>query len=89
MKPIIALEKPELARAISKAVSGAEEKCEGYIKKGEYLITWAFGHFINAKDTPEDYDKEKYKSWKIEQLPIYFEEWERIRKEKNHIKDLS
>ena len=74
MKLIIA-EKPELARAISKAVSGAEEKCEGYIKKGEYLITWAFGHLLTLKE-PEDYDKEKYKSWKIEQLPIYFEEWE-------------
>ena len=38
MKLIIA-EKPELARAISKAVSGDEKKCEGYIRKGEYLIT--------------------------------------------------
>ena len=74
MKLIIA-EKPELARAISKAVSGDEEKCEGYIKKGEYLITWAFGHLLTLKE-PEDYDKEKYKSWKIEQLPIYFEGWE-------------
>lgn len=74
MKLIIA-EKPELAKAISKAVSGTEERCDGYIKKGEYFITWAFGHLLTLKE-PEDYDREKYKPWNIEQLPIYFEKWE-------------
>ena len=74
MKLIIA-EKPELARAIALAVLGEEKKQNGYIEKGEYCITWAFGHLLTLKE-PEDYDKEKYKAWNISQLPIYFENWE-------------
>ena len=73
MKLIIA-EKPELARAIVTAIEGKEIDKKVYIEKGDYTVTWAFGHMLQLKD-PEDYDI-KYKKWSIEPLPLYFENWE-------------
>lgn len=73
MKLIIA-EKPDLGRAIAEAIPGIAQSKGNYIEKGEYYITWAFGHIIQLKE-PEDYD-DKYKLWKLEHLPIYFENWE-------------
>lgn len=90
MKLIIA-EKPSVARAISAAIEGNEEKKEGYIKKGDFLITWAVGHLLELKD-PEDYDL-KYESWDTRLLPFNFPNWgvkpiERTEKQLNVIKDL-
>ena len=73
MKLIIA-EKPDLAKAIALAIPGKEEDKGTYIEKGEYFITWAFGHLLTLKE-PQDYDS-KYKSWSVDLLPIYFKNWE-------------
>ena len=42
-------EKPELARAIAKGLIGNESKGNGFIRKGNDTITWAFGHIIKRK----------------------------------------
>ena len=73
MKLIIA-EKPELARAIVTAIQGEEIDKKVYIEKGDYAVTWAYGHLLQLKE-PEDYNI-KYKKWSVDQLPIYFEKWE-------------
>jgi len=73
MKLVIA-EKPMLARAIAAAIDGKEEKNNGYVIKGDYVIISAFGHLLTLKE-PEDYDAQKYKKWTMEALPIYFENW--------------
>lgn len=74
MKLIIA-EKPMLARAIYDAIDDEPKaKSQSYLKAGDYIITWAFGHLLTLKE-PEDYD-EKYKKWSLSDLPIYFEDWE-------------
>lgn len=73
MKLIIA-EKPELAKAIATAIQGDEISKNGYIEKGDYAVTWAFGHMLQLKD-PDDYDN-KYKKWSVEHLPLYFKNWE-------------
>lgn len=63
-------EKPELARAIAEALDGAknEFKLQGYIQKGNDIVTWAFGHLLELKK-PDEFD-EKYKFWNLEDLPI-------------------
>lgn len=80
MKSLIIAEKPELARSILNAINGKSEKFEGYYKKGNYIVTWAYGHLMRLK-TPEEYD-ENNKNWEMKQLPIYYKDWAKIPDEK-------
>ena len=80
MKSLIIAEKPELARSILNAIDGKNEKFDGYYKKGNYIVTWAYGHIMRLK-TPEEYD-ENNKSWEMKQLPIYYKDWAKIPEEK-------
>lgn len=71
---LIIAEKPSLGRDIADALPGQKNGSDRrFIRKGDYVITWVFGHMLTLKE-PEDYD-EKYKRWSEEQLPIYFPEW--------------
>ena len=73
MSILIIAEKPDLAKAIITALPGVEKKCKGYIEKGNYKVTWAYGHLFKLKE-PDDYDL-KYKKWELGLLPIYFDNW--------------
>ena len=91
MKSLIIAEKPELAKSIVNAIDGKLNKNDGYFEKGNYVVTWAYGHILRLK-TPEEYDKDN-KSWDMKQLPIYFKNWGKIpidksRKQFNVIKKL-
>ncbi|MBP3254891.1 MAG: topoisomerase C-terminal repeat-containing protein [Clostridia bacterium] len=76
MKSLIIAEKPELAKSIVNAIDGKLNKNDGYFEKGNYVVTWAYGHILRLK-TPEEYDKDN-KSWDMKQLPIYFKNWGKI-----------
>lgn len=72
---LVIAEKPSLGRDIADALAGeVTEKTNRFIRKGEYIVTWVFGHMLALKE-PEDYD-EKYKKWSLADLPIFFENWE-------------
>ena len=91
MKSLIIAEKPELAKSIVNAIDGKLNKNDGYFEKGNYVVTWAYGHILRLK-TPEEYDEDN-KSWDMKQLPIYFKNWGKIpidksRKQFNVIKKL-
>lgn len=91
MKSLIIAEKPELAKSIVNAIDGKLNKKEGYFEKGNYIVTWAYGHILRLK-TPEEYDEDNSK-WDMKQLPIYFKNWGKIpidktRKQFNIIKKL-
>ena len=71
---LVIAEKPSLGRDIADALMGeVKERTNRYIKKGDYTVTWVFGHMLSLKE-PEDYD-EKYKKWSLEDLPIFFSDW--------------
>lgn len=71
---LVIAEKPSLGRDIADALPGNRTGSDRrYIDKGEYVVTWVFGHMLTLKE-PEDYDV-KYKKWSAEQLPIYFTDW--------------
>ena len=76
MKSLIIAEKPELAKSIVNAIDGKVSNKEGYFEKGNYIVTWAYGHILRLK-TPEEYD-ESNENWEIKQLPIYFENWGKV-----------
>lgn len=71
---LIIAEKPILGKNIAEAIDGKAQVQDGCIYKGDYVITWVFGHMLTLK-RPEEYD-EKYKKWDINQLPIFFPNWE-------------
>ncbi|MBR3621915.1 MAG: DNA topoisomerase III [Selenomonadaceae bacterium] len=72
MKRVFLAEKPSLGRAIA-SVLGNGKKEDGYIQIGNDVVTWCFGHILQQCD-PEEYD-EKYRSWKLEDLPIIPKQW--------------
>ena len=71
MKLVIA-EKPSVAMSLS-AVLGANEKKDGYMEGGGYLVSWCVGHLLELAQ-PEAYG-EQYAKWCYGDLPILPEEW--------------
>ena len=72
---LVIAEKPSLGRDIADALPGqVTERNNRFIRKGDYAVTWVFGHMLSLKE-PEDYDM-KYKKWSLDDLPIYFDSWE-------------
>lgn len=71
MKLVIA-EKPSVAMSLA-AVLGANEKKDGYLEGGGYLVSWCVGHLLELAQ-PEAYG-EQYAKWRYSDLPILPEEW--------------
>ncbi len=73
MKLYIA-EKPSLARALATGI-GDGKTCDGYISLngGKEIVTWCYGHILEQLN-PDEYD-EKYKKWRMEDLPIVPDIW--------------
>lgn len=61
-------EKPELGRAIASALEGSIINSNGYIQKGDNIITWAFGHILSLAE-PHDYNA-KWEKWDLADLPL-------------------
>ncbi|MBE4907806.1 DNA topoisomerase III [Bacillus luteolus] len=66
-KAVVLAEKPSVARDIARVLQ-CNKKGNGFFEGEKYIVTWALGHLVTLAD-PETYD-EKYKSWKIEDLPM-------------------
>ncbi len=71
MKLVIA-EKPSVGVAIAKVI-GANKRKDGYFEGHGYLVSWCVGHLVRMAN-PDKYD-EKYAKWKMEDLPIFPEEF--------------
>lgn len=72
---LVLAEKPSVAQSIAKVI-GANERCDGYLKGGGYIVSWCVGHLIELA-TPEAYD-EAYKHWTYDTLPIIPQDWKYI-----------
>ena len=85
MKLVIA-EKPSVAMSLA-AVLGANEKKDGYMEGGGYLVSWCVGHLLELAQ-PEAYGK-RYARWGYGDLPILPEEWKyEVSKDKKKQLDL-
>ncbi len=71
MKLVIA-EKPSVAMSLA-AVLSANEKKDGYLEGGGYLVSWCVGHLLELAQ-PEAYG-EQYARWRYGDLPILPETW--------------
>jgi DNA topoisomerase-3 len=65
-------EKPSVARDIAK-VLGANQKGDGYMHGGGFVVTWAIGHLV-ALAQPHEIQPE-WKSWRRNLLPMLPQEW--------------
>lgn len=67
-------EKPSLGRAIADALPRPHQRGDGYIKASNGdCVSWCIGHLLEQAE-PHLYDA-KYKSWRVEHLPIVPEKW--------------
>ena len=73
MKTLIIAEKPSVARDLTDALPGTYENHESYYESDDTVITFAVGHLVELTD-PEDYD-EKFKKWRMADLPIVPEDF--------------
>ena len=71
MKLVIA-EKPSVGVALAKVI-GANQRRDGCFEGNGYIVSWCVGHLVRMAN-PDKYD-EKYAKWKIEDLPIFPEEY--------------
>ncbi len=71
MKLVIS-EKPSVAQSIA-AVIGANQRGDGYLEGGGYLVSWCLGHLAELAEA-DTYDK-KYAKWRREDLPILPDNW--------------
>lgn len=71
-KSLIITEKPSVARDFAR-VLGVNGNQKGFIENETYVISWCFGHLVEMA-YPEVYD-EKYKKWKLEDLPFLPEDY--------------
>ncbi|HUA11268.1 MAG TPA: DNA topoisomerase 3 [Solirubrobacteraceae bacterium] len=67
-KTLLVAEKPSVGQDLARVLGGKFKKHEGYLEGPDHVITWAVGHLVQLAE-PEAYDK-KFKSWKMETLPI-------------------
>lgn len=64
---LIVAEKPSVGRDIARVLK-CTQKADGYISGDEYTVTWAFGHLVTLVE-PDELE-EKFKKWRMEDLPI-------------------
>jgi DNA topoisomerase-3 len=72
---LIITEKPSVGRSIA-SVLGAEQKRDGYIEGGGYIVSWCAGHLLELA-APDAYG-EQYAKWRYADLPIVPEQWKYV-----------
>ena len=86
MKTLIIAEKPSVARDLADALPGTFENHDSYLESDDTVITFAVGHLVELID-PEDYD-ERFKKWRMVDLPIVPEEFKLRPRDKKAEKQL-
>lgn len=75
IKQLYICEKPSQAHDIAN-VLGCTEKNNGFLKKGDVVVTWCFGHLLETVNP--DFYCENIKPWRLEILPIAPTTWQLV-----------
>jgi DNA topoisomerase-3 len=86
MKTLVIAEKPSVARDIVDALPGSFENNDTSYESEETIVTFAVGHLVELI-TPEEYD-ERFKRWRMDDLPIIPEEFRLHARDKKAEKQL-
>ena len=86
MKTLIIAEKPSVARDLTDALPGTFENHDSYYESEDTVITFAVGHLVELI-APEEYD-ERFKKWRMDDLPIIPDEFRLHARDKKAEKQL-
>jgi len=86
VKTLIIAEKPSVARDLTDALPGTFENHESYYESEDTVITFAVGHLVELI-APEEYD-ERFKKWRMDDLPIIPDEFRLHARDKKAEKQL-
>jgi DNA topoisomerase-3 len=67
-KTLIVAEKPSVGQDLASTLPGSFKKNEGYLESDSHIVSWAVGHLVRLAE-PDEYD-ERYKKWRMADLPI-------------------
>jgi len=67
-KTLIVAEKPSVGQDLASTLPGSFKKNEGYLESESHIVSWAVGHLVRLAE-PDEYD-ERYKKWRMADLPI-------------------
>src|SRR5438067_1459057 len=86
-KSLLVAENPSVGQYLARALPGPFKKHEGFLEGPEHVITWAVGHLVQLAE-PEAYDA-KYKSWRMDDLPIVPERFKLVVRDERSRKQMS
>src|SRR5947208_10717115 len=86
MKTLLIAEEPSVARGIVDPQPGSFENHDSYYESEDTIVTFAVGHLVELIN-PEDYD-ERFKKWRMADLPIVPEEFKLRARDKKAEKQL-
>ena len=88
-KTLVIAEKPSVGRDLVKVLPGAFAPAEdkAILEGSEHVVTWAIGHLVQLAD-PDEYD-EKYKKWRMADLPIVPKQFKLVVRDERSKKQMS
>jgi DNA topoisomerase III len=86
-KTLLIAEKPSVGQDLARVLPGPFKKQEGYLEGPEHVISWAVGHLVQLAD-PDEYDA-RFKSWRMEDLPIVPEHFKLVVRDERSRKQMS
>src|SRR4051812_5661275 len=86
-KILVVAEKPSGGQDLARTLPGPFKKHEGDLEADDYVVTWAVGHLVTLAE-PDEYD-ERYKKWRMADLPILPTEFKVTRADARAGKQLS
>ncbi|HWF52459.1 MAG TPA: DNA topoisomerase 3 [Solirubrobacteraceae bacterium] len=86
-KTLVIAEKPSVGKDIAKVLPGAFADHKEYLEGPDHVVTWAVGHLVQLAD-PDDYD-ERYKKWKMADLPIVPEHFKLVVRDERSKKQMT
>jgi DNA topoisomerase-3 len=86
-KTLIIAEKPSVGRDVAAELPGPFTKGEGFLEGPDHIVTWAVGHLVQLAD-PDEYD-EKFKKWRMADLPIVPERFRLVVRDERSKKQMS
>jgi DNA topoisomerase-3 len=93
-KTLVIAEKPSVGKDLAKILpgpwqkhTGSSDKTERWLEGPEHIISWAVGHLVQLAE-PDQYD-DKYKKWRMADLPIVPEKFQLIVRDERSQKQMT